>query len=70
MKSLKGEIKSVKTSEIINHSSKIFFGVDLYDAKKNIDVPYRLKVNKKLCDIIFYKTKLDSHKIIVELHFF
>ncbi|CAM1357574.1 MULTISPECIES: hypothetical protein [Tenacibaculum] len=66
----KGEIKSVKTSEIINHSSKIFFGVDLYDAKKNIDVPYRLKVNKKLCDIIFYKTKLDSHKIIVELHFF
>ena len=63
-------IDSVETSEVINHSSKIFFGINLYDAVKQIDVPYRLKRNKKLCDIIFYKTKIDSHKIIVELHFF
>lgn len=62
--------KLVTTSEDINHTSKIPFGISIGKAKKHINVPFRHIRNPNLCDIIFYKTRIGDFKIIVELHFF
>ncbi len=60
----------LETTKEINHNSKISFGTSLLTAKKILKVPFRLVSNATISDIIFYETKIGSHRIIVELHFF
>lgn len=66
----KSHDKFIKTSKNISYNKYIFFGTSLYKAKRQIRLPYRLIKNTPLCDIIFFKKKIGSYKIIVELHFF
>ncbi|CAL2088678.1 conserved protein of unknown function [Tenacibaculum sp. 190524A02b] len=60
----------ITTDKKINHTACINFGCTLNSVKRDLHASFSIVKAQKFCNILFYKMKIGTYKIVVELHFF